>query len=569
MSYDGIFTRVMKQELEELLVGGKVNKIDQPYKNECVLTIRNQGENFPLLLSAHPQYARIHLSQQNYKNPLQPPQFVMVMRKHLNRAILNKISQLDNDRILIFHFNNRDELGDQNELLVVCEIMGRHSNVILVNEKDDKILEVIRHVPQDQNSYRTLLPGASFKPAPQQDKLDPFSANDHQLIQALLDSNRDGLAQKILDQYQGFGKESAQELASSSKNQPQHVPAVLHNWEKMIQGGSFEGHIYQDQSKEYFTPFPYQIFDDLDHQRFESLSECLDRYYADKAKRDRIHQMSSQLIHLVDNELNKNRKKLAKQEKEMDGTKKADQFRIKGEVLTAYMHLVEAGMNEIELANFYDDEKPITISLDPQLSPAANAQKLFDRYQKLKNRKVHLESQIKQTKEEIDYLESVKIQLELADYDDIEDIREELISQSYIKKNKKQKKKNSQKAKPHHYHTSAGIDVLVGRNNKQNDQLSMKKAHKNHYWFHTKDIPGSHVILQTNQPSEEDIIEAAEIAAYHSKAQQSSNVAVDYVQVKHVHKPKGAKPGFVIYEDQQTAFVTPVKKEIALRKVSE
>lgn len=570
MSFDGVFTRAVVNELDQALAGGRINKVDQPFENEAVITIRNQRKNYSLLLSAHPQYARIHLTHLSYQNPMQPPQFVMVLRKYLNRAVLERIEQYENDRIVHFHFQNRDELGDEKELILICELMGRHSNIILIDQAEGRILESLRHVPPAVNSHRTLLPGAEFKPAPAQDKFNPFDVEAETLVAALKNSQKDALGNQIMETCQGIGRDTAREIALRSGQMAIQVPETLEQLEKKLTNPEYSPCQYFDQTKSYFTPLPFQIYEDLESQSYPSLSELLDAFYSDKASKDRAHQMSRELDTLVKNEIKKNRKKLQKQEEEYAETETADDWRIKGEVLTAYMHQVQAGMEEITLPNFYDDEKEIQIELDPQKSPAENAQSLFSNYQKLKNRRSHLSQLIVSTRQELDYWESVQTQLDLAQPEDIEDIREELIAEGYIRqKRKKKKKKRTQKAKAHAYVTSDGVSVSVGRNNRQNDELTMKTANKNHYWFHTKDIPGSHVILHTDQPSDQAVQEAAEIAAYHSKAQASSNVPVDYVEVKQVRKPKGAKPGFVIYDNHKTSFVTPSKRVIDQRKIKE
>lgn len=570
MSFDGVFTRAIVDELNQALTGGRINKIDQPFENEAILTIRNHRTNYSLLLSAHPQYARIHLTHLSYQNPMQPPQFVMVLRKYLNRAVLESIEQYENDRIVHFHFQNRDELGDEKELILICELMGRHSNIILIDQAEGKILESLRHVPPAVNSYRTLLPGADFKPAPAQDKLNPFDVEANSLVEALKNSQKDALGNQVMDVCQGIGRDTAKEIALRSGQMVIQVPEIMEQLEKELKDSKSPASQYFDQTKSYFTPVPFQIYEDLESKSYSSLSELLDAFYSNKASKDRAHQMSREIDTLVKNEIKKNDKKLQKQKEEYEETQTADDWRIKGEVLTAYMHQVQSGMEEITLPNFYDEEKDILIELNPQKTPAENAQYLFANYQKLKSRRSHLSQLILSTQQEVDYWESVQTQLDLAQPEDIEDIREELIAEGYIKQKKNKKKnKRTQKAKAHAYLTSDGIPILVGRNNRQNDELTMKIANKTHYWFHTKDIPGSHVILQTDQPSGKDIQEAAEIAAYHSKAQSSSNVPVDYVQVKHVRKPRGAKPGFVIYDNQKTSFVTPNIRVIDQRKMKD
>lgn len=560
MSFDGIFTHALVEELNRTLKNGRVSKINQPYPNEIILTIRANRKNQRLLLSAHPQYARIQLTDIPFENPQTPPQFNMIMRKYLNGAILDRIQQIENDRIVHFYFKSRDELGDVQDVMLVAEIMGRHSNLLLVNEAEGKILDLIRHVPMSQNSYRTLLPGAPFVPAPKQDKLNPFTASSNEMVEALEQSTKTSFANKIQDVFQGIGKDTAVELAARSKENRSNFPETLNSFLQPFRNHELEPTLVEKERKSYFTPIPYETLSG-EREAFDTLSGLLDSYYGEKAERDRAHQQASDMLQIVRNEIEKNQSKLKKQKKELEQTQFAEESRIKGEVLTAYLHEVQSGQEEIELPNFYDEEKPLKIVLDPQKTPAENAQAFFSRYQKLKNASVHLTKQIRLTEREINYLESVWTQLEVAAPGEIEEIRDELVQEGYLRKRKQPKKKKTKKSKPEKYTSSDGTTILVGKNNSQNDQLTMRTAQKTDWWLHAKDIPGSHVIVRSEDPSEETILEAAQVAAYYSKSRLSSSVPVDTVQVKHVRKPNGAKPGYVIYEGQRTVFVTP-KKEL-------
>lgn len=561
MSLDGMFTHGLVNELNETLLNGQVTRIDQPYDNETLLTIRANRTNYKLLLSAHPQYARAHISEMTYKNPDQPPQFCMVLRKYLNRARLVEIKQIENDRVIAFYFSNRNEIGDDTHLILYVELMGRHSNILLVDEKENKIMEAIRHVPKSQNSYRTLLPGAPFIPSPPQDNVDPFETDNQVILEKLDEADGDEFYRKVQQTIQGVGRDTAKELALLADDKAENFKDVLDDFLHNIDS-AIEPSLYEQKTKAYLTPIKYIFYAESDRSTtYDTLSQLMDEYYSEKANRDHVHQVSKELEQLLTNELSKGKKKLGKQEKELAATKEADDYRIKGEVLTAYMHMIEQGQEEITLPNFYDNESDITISLDPQLSPAENSQRLFSRYRKLESRKDALTKLIITTKSTNEYLESTLTQLDIASPEDVPEIRQELIEEGYIKKKRKQRNKKVKKAKPRHFISNDGDEILVGRNNKQNDELTLRKASKSHVWLHTKEIPGSHVIIQNDNPSEETIIEAAELAAYFSKARSSSNVPVDYVDVKQVHKPNGAKPGFVIYEGQQTVYVTPSRNK--------
>lgn len=570
MSFDGIFTHALVQELKNKLDGGIVNRIDQPYSHELILVIRAQRKNYRLLLSAHSQYSRVQLTEIPYENPQQPPQFTMVLRKYLNRARLLSIHQVENDRIIVFSFSSRDELGDEKELQLIVETMGRHSNVILMDTSDNRILETIKHVPPYLNSYRTLLPGAQYIPAPPQDKLNPFESSQEQIEDALENSTKETLTNRIQDILQGIGRDTAQELALRSNEDNKQFYSALKSFKTNLEFENLDPRFIEIETKAFFTPIAYEIYADESQQSYPSLSELLDAYYGEIAQRDRVHQLSKEISNLLDTEYDKAVKKRDKQRIELEETQQADEYRVIGEVLTAYMHTLKRGDQEAVLPNFYDNNSEITIELNPLKTPAENAQAYFSLYQKMKNRRNFLSHEILKTQTEIDYLDSALTQLAIASPNDIEGIRQELISQGYVKQKTSKKKPKVKKSKPENFYSSDGTLIQVGKNNQMNDDLTMKTAQKDDIWLHTKDIPGSHVVIRNNNPSEETILEAAELAAYHSKASQSSNVPVDYVAIKHVRKPQGAKPGFVIYDNQSTVFVTPERKNIEqLRKNKE
>ena len=559
MSYDGLFTHALVHELREHILNGRVTKIHQPFNNELLIRIRANRQNYQLLLSAHPQYARVHLTNIRLENPQEPPQFCMVLRKYIENSKLVDIQQTENDRIIEFVFTGRDELGDEQYYYLIAEIMGRHSNILLVNKDENKLYEAIRHVPPSMNTYRTLLPGAQYRPAPKQDNIDPFHfSGDFEAV----GENRKEKIRSIQSLFQGFGKDSAVELLYQIENNKEEKH--LNRFNQFLQPyreNQYQPTLTEQGNRSSFTALPYSSIEG-EKESFDYLSELLDEYYESKAEKDRVHQQTNDLSQILKNERKKNVKKLKKLIQEDKGADDAEAYRIKGEVLTAFMHQVEKGMEKIELENFYNDNQSILINLDPQKSPAENAQWYFSQYQKLKNRKKHLATQIPLTEQEIDYIDSVLTQLDVASSQDIEEIREELSTEGYLRKQKRSKKKRKNKSQPDKYYSSDGTLILVGKNNNQNDQLTMRTANKSDWWLHTKDIPGSHVVIRNDDPNAETIEEAAHLAAYHSKFSMSSSVPVDYTQIKNVHKPNGAKPGYVIYDNQQTIFITPDKKLI-------
>lgn len=562
MAFDGLFAHAMVNELKNTLVGGRMAKISQPYSNEVILTIRANRHNYPLLLSANPNYARIQITKIPYENPQTPTNFTMMLRKYLDGAKIQDIWQLQTDRVIYLSFTRRNELGDQITLLLSIEIMGRHSNVILIDSQENKVLDAIKHVPVQQDRYRTLLPGSTYRTPPKQEKTDPFSEQDFFSELNKQFPNRDVLASELMKAYQGFSKLSGLLLADT-----------LHSAEYKTVNEAYKSFLEKTESP---TPVIITHNDKIDFSFFsgqmevqstwETLSELLDKFYQEKAQHDRVKQQGADLIKVVKNNLRKNERKLKKQEKELKATENADFYRIKGELLTTYLYKVKRGMTSVTLPNYYNNEQPEKINLSNQLSPSQNAQKYFKRYQKLKNAVKYLGEQIRHTKSEINYLESLASTIELADPSDLPEIKVELQEQGYLKSQKNspaaKNKRRKSLSKPAEFTSNDGTRISVGKNNKQNDHLTMKIAKKSDFWLHVKNIPGSHVIVHSSSPSDETLTQAAQIAAYFSKGRSSANVAVDYVPVKNIRKPNGAKPGFVIYEGQKTIYVTPEKEEI-------
>ena len=557
MSFDGFFTHAMVHELDQTLTTGRVARVSQPYPAELIITIRAHRHNHALLLSANPTYPRIQITTIPYSNPAVPTNFTMTLRKYLEGAILHSIEQVGNDRIIKLTFDTRDELGDSQQLVLVSEIMARHSNISLVNHKTGKIIDTIKHVGSDQNRVRLLMPGATFVMPPKQDKLDPYLPN--QLYSDLVRQYQDPreLAHQLQQGYEGLGTDTARDLANRLLASD-HLPTA---YQQFIQHFNSPDPVIINDKRKSFMVFPPLNTEEDTLQHYPTLSEMLDNYYAQKAQQDRSKELAGQVIKVIKNELKKDRRKVKKFNQQLADADAADRYRIRGEILTTYLGKLKPGMKEITLPNFYDDNKPLKIKLAPELSPSRNAQKYFTKYDKLKASVAHVNEQMKLTNDEIAYFENIQNQIDLAEPSDIQEIRLELQQQGYIK-GKKQKSKKRRKvrlSKPEQFHTSDGTLVLVGKNNLQNDRLSFKTANKNEIWLHVKDIPGSHVVIRSTDPSEQTILEAAQLAAYFSKGRDSDNVPVDYLPVKRLHKPNGAKPGFVTFTGQKTLYVTPHK----------
>ncbi|MDM8333229.1 NFACT RNA binding domain-containing protein [Limosilactobacillus panis] len=556
MSFDGFFTHAMVHELNAALATGRVARVSQPYPAELIMTIRAQRHNYSLLLSANPTYPRIQITTVPFTNPAVPTNFTMTLRKYLDGAILEQIDQVGNDRIVRFSFHTRDELGDRQQLDLIVEIMARHSNISLVNTKTSKIIDTIKHVGSDQNRVRLLLPGATFVMPPKQDKANPYLPNQLYSDLARQHDQPAELARHLQASYEGLGRDSARDLADRLLTSG-HLPTT---YQQFIQHFDQPEPVIIDGQKKSFMAFPPLKADESTLQHFPTLSQLLDNYYSQKAQQDRSKELAGQVIKVIKNELKKDRRKVKKLEKQLADASKADKYRIRGEILTTYLGKLKNGMSEITLPNFYDDNKPLKIELSPELSPSRNAQKYFTKYDKLKTSVAYVNEQLKLANAEIEYFENIQNQIDLASPADIQEIRLELQQEGYIKNKQKGKKRRKvHLSKPEQFHTSDGTLVLVGKNNLQNDRLSFKTANKNEIWLHVKDMPGSHVIIRDTNPSEQTILEAAQLAAYFSKGRNSDNVPVDYLPVKRLHKPNGAKPGFVTFRGQTTIRVTPHK----------
>ena len=551
MSFDGFFLHHMVEELRRELVNGRIQKINQPFEQELVLQIRSNRQSHRLLLSAHPVFGRIQLTQTTFENPAQPSTFIMVLRKYLQGALIESIEQVENDRIVEITVSNKNEIGDHIQATLIIEIMGKHSNILLVDKSSHKILEVIKHVGFSQNSYRTLLPGSTYIAPPSTESLNPFTIKDEKLFEIL--QTQETTAKNLQSLFQGLGRDTANELES-----------ILVSEKLSTFRNFFNQETQPCLTETSFSPVP---FANQVGEPFTSLSDLLDTYYKDKAERDRVKQQASELIRRVENELQKNRHKLKKQEKELLATDNAEEFRQKGELLTTFLHQVPNDQDQVILDNYYTNQ-PITIALDKALTPNQNAQRYFKRYQKLKEAVKYLTDLIEETKATIIYLESVETVLNQAGLEEIAEIREELIQTGFIRR--RQREKIQKRKKPEQYLASDGKTIIyVGRNNLQNEELTFKIARKEELWFHAKDIPGSHVVISGNlDPSDEVKTDAAELAAYFSQGRLSNLVQVDMIEVKKLNKPTGGKPGFVTYTGQKTLRVTPDPEKIASMKKS-
>ncbi|GAA3718666.1 NFACT family protein [Salinicoccus jeotgali] len=558
MAFDGNFVHALLGELNSLH-SGKINKIQQMDDTSMIFKVRAQGANHNLLISAHPMYARFHLTDHKYEFPFDPPMFVRVARKHLEGGIIETIRQIGNDRRVEMHIQSRNELGDPIKRILILEIMGRHSNII-ITDADYIIQDGIKHLTPNNNS-RTIMPGFPYTAPPTEPKLNPRTA-DIESLTARIDFNRGKVGRQILHNVEGFSPLFVKEVEylAGYFTTETIVPAIK---EAMHQAEEIKPVLYTSGDAEifYFTPLSHLGAPDA---TYDSLSGLMDDYYHDRYRKSLIRQKAQDYVHLIEREYDRTERKIEKLKADLAEAEKMDEYQKYGELLTAYMHQVKPYDESIEVIDYYTDE-PLSIPLDKNRTASENAQRYYKMYNKLKTRESSAATQLERSYQDIKYLASLLHQMEsISTEEEVEEIREELGEQGIIKNNRRQPKKKKHKIQLHPYRTTNGLDVLVGKNNKQNDYLTSKKAQNNHLWFHTKDIPGSHVVIlhTEGEIEEQDILEAAMIAAYHSKARDSESVPVDFTKVRHVHKVSGAKPGFVTYTDQQTVNVTPDRGKV-------
>jgi predicted ribosome quality control (RQC) complex YloA/Tae2 family protein len=573
MSLDGLVVHSLVQELQGC-VGSRINKIHMPTGNDIVLQTRAKQGNVKLLLSANPTYPRVHYTEMSYMNPMEAPMFCMLLRKHCEGGIIEAITQPGLERVIHIQVRQRDELGDVSVKTLVIEIMGRHSNLILLDPATGMILDGIHHVTPAISSYRVVMPGSTYTAPPEQHKVNPFEVTKEQFLQALTSDIEDlalSLEQRLVGRFSGLSPLVAKEIVYRA-GMTEHTGELELLWKpftEMMERLRSQGPIPAIYEGAKSGKLVFSVVE-LTHMgepvaAFDSVSRCLEAYYGDKAERDTVKQRVSDLLKLLTNERSKNVKKLEKLEETLEEAKHADKFRVLGELLTASMHLIEKGMKDIEVVNYYDEEqRPIRIELDPLLSPSENAQRYFKKYTKSKNSLIAVKEQMEQAHEEIRYLDNVLQQLSSAALSDVEEIREELVEQGYLRNRDKKGRKKKPNAKPQLscFTSSEGIPIYVGKNNTQNEYLTNRLAHPSDTWLHTKDIPGSHVVIRSAQYGEATLSEAAQLAAYYSQAKESSQVPVDFTLIKHVRKPSGAKPGFVIYDHQKTLYITPSAEQI-------
>ncbi len=574
MALDGIFLRHIKKEIEETALGARVNQIYQPNRDELVVVLRTYGGAKKLLLSSRANSPRVNFCTQTPENPAQPPMFCMLLRKRLGGGKLVGVRQLGCDRVLFLDFDCINELGDIEGLSIVCEIMGMYSNIIVIHRDTGVIVDALKRVDLTMSSRRFVLPNIRYELPDAQDKLNVLEHTPDDVAQAALALPAElPLAKALMQVVQGISPIVSRELAFRvAEGATNRLEGDLYAKLLTVLGAFKETAARCDQQpcivyREDGHPMDFSFFPITQYGGFlrvqptGGFSETVDAFYEERDARERMRVKSHSLQKLLTNAIDRTARKISKQQAELAQCGNREQLRICGDLLHANLYRIARGAAVAEVENFYDENGGILrIPLNPAISPAANAQKYYKDYQKAKTAETVLAEQIEKGKTELAYLESVADSVERAETErELSQIREELTEQGYLRRPKGKAPKQGQ-LPPKAFQTSDGFTVLVGRNNRQNDVLTLKTAAKTDIWLHTKDIHGSHVIIRTDgKPvSEQAILEAAQLAAYHSKARESTNVPVDYTLVKHVSKPAGAKPGMVIYVKNKTVYVDSV-----------
>lgn len=586
MALDGLVINSLAYELKTKLVGGKVDKIHQPEGDELVLYIRNNKENFKLVLSSSASNPRIYIASEYKKeNPIKAPMFCMLFRKYIQGGIITDICQIDFERIIKISVESFDELKEKTTKDIYIEIMGRHSNIILT--QNERIIDSIKRIPPSVSRVRQLLPNLTYELPPSQDKINPIKGIS---IKSFINTLREfdgpiykGIYSKFLGISPSISKEichrSSLDINDNAQYKTRDELSILYrvfsDLFTKIKNNEYEPCIVIDENIDKVIDFSCINLSFLDGNKFikyDSISKIIEDYYKTKDFKDRIHQKTSDLRKSISIKLDRLYHKQKKIEKELKDADNADEFKVKGELLTSYIYMIEKGMESIEVANFYDENySNIIISLNKNLTPSENAQKYFKKYSKLKTAKIELTSQITICNEEIEYLENIMLGIENCEnLEELDDIKDELIRLGYAKApyRYKAKKELDVTTKPNEFISSDGFTILVGKNNKQNDYLTLRIADPEDIWMHTKNIPGSHVIIKCagKKVPDETLLEGAMLAAFYSKARMSSQVPVDYTLKKHVKKPSGSKPGMVIYETNSTVYVTPVEEIVVKLK---
>ncbi|WP_297281086.1 NFACT family protein [uncultured Anaerococcus sp.] len=567
MSYDGIVTRKVVNEIKEKLLGGKIQKITQPSKNDIVFNVYSMGKSYKLLLSANNNEARINLSNKKYENPDVPPNFTMILRKHINQGKIIDINQKGLDRVVIFSISSIDEMGFDTSKKLIIEIMGKYSNIILVDE-NYRIIDSIKRVNENMSSIRQILPGLSYDFV-EDDKYDITDEDfDYDIIkmdQKLADSTRpDKIFYKT---YTGFSPIVGKELIYRagidsrinwglvSESEKIRLNELLYKLREDILNNNLGSFSYRNEKKikDFHTLKLNHL--NLEETDYSLMSEAIEEFYDVNKSNDRLNQMKTDLLKKINSHVKTINKKINILNDNILNKSKIEDLRKNGDLLSANVHKISKGDSEIIVNDFYNSNEEVKISLDPTKTPWENTENYYTRAKKIKNSVNYAKNDLPKQKEYLDYLNQLSDFINRSEsIEDLNDIRDEMIENKLIKKTNKHKNKN-RKSKPYHFKTKNGADIYVGKNSKQNDYISLKLANKDDLWFHVKDLPGSHVILRSDNINKEDINIAAYLAAINSSISADNKIDIDYTEKKNINKAKGAKPGMVYYEDFSTITI--------------
>mgnify|MGYP003294061177 CR=1 FL=1 len=577
MALDGITLGLVKKELESYLIGSKIDKVHQPSKNELVFIMRTRNGAYRLYLSCDGQSPRVHMTRYNLENPKVPPMLCMLLRKRLSGAMLTSINQVQNDRILIFEFDGTTDIGDKTKYYVICEIMGQRSNIIFC-DIDYRIIDAVKRIDEEKSSVREILPGLKYELPPIPEKCDILTDNTEKIVNVILDKPEKMLSKSILDTLEGISPIVSREIAYRTVFGDKQT-GMLSNIEKerlnteisTIRSEIVNNNSFYMLSSIDNVPFDFSFADirqygnALIKKEYDSISELLDDFYFEKDKIYRTKRKAADLFKLLNSAIERTSRKINNRKLELEKSENREEIRIYAELITANQYRLTEKSSLYQLENYYDNNNIIDIPANPALSPLQNAQKYFKEYKKAVNAEKLLHNLIEEGEQELVYLDTVLDNLSRAESErEISEIRDELEQGGYLKIKKGNKIKKEKPLQPLEFKSSDGFKILVGRNNIQNDILTLKTAKNYDMWLHVQKHAGSHtvIIADKKEITETAIYEAACIAAYHSKAKDSSSVAVDYTLVKNVKKPSGAKPGKVIYNTYNTLYVTPEKELI-------
>lgn len=580
MAFDGLTTAAVVNELTNKITGSRIDKVYQPQSTMLLLRLRQKRENISLLISSHPVRYRIHLTERSFTNPQSPPMFCMVLRKHIEGGKIISVNQPGLERQVVIEIENKDELGRVVKKYLICEIMGKHSNIILLNNDKSTIIDGMKRYSYAVNQYRQVLPGETYKAPPQQDKIYPNDLDEAKLLDELLRINLTTPVWKgLLQCIEGLGPDTCKEIVYNANLSPgiliEECGEYEFNklWEELqkvrecLNTGNYspilikEKNVYKD-----FSPLDLQQYPKENKIYYSSISKAIDEFYLHNENQEKFNNLVNNIKKILQKEIKRCSKKAQLQRETINKAQNMEKYKLYGELLTANIYRIKKGMDKIEVTNYYSEEgETLEISLKPELTPAENAQRYFKRYNKASSAAKQAQVQLENTLEELNYLQNTLFWVQNATtLEEVNDIKKELLKSGYIalkepQGKKKKSKETTKRPQPLSYTSQDGFKILVGKNNTVNDYLTLKIASDSDIWLHAKDMPGSHVIIRCdNQKAPESTLqEAAILAAYYSKGKNSTNVPVDYTLKKYVRKPKGAKPGMVIYDNHRTLYVTP------------